>query len=232
MREPVKAVVFDAVGTLLYADPPVAAVYAEAGRQFGSRLDEPDVDARFRAAFARQEAIDAAQHAGRTGEPRERDRWRSIVADVFDDVTDGEALFATLWQHFARPEHWRLYDDVGPAWRRLSQQGFVLGIASNFDRRLEVICRGKPALADCRWLFISSQLGCRKPSPAFFQAIQDRLALPAAQVLVVGDDLENDYRGALAAGCPAVLLDRHQRYRLPGRVGSLAEICRITRAGT
>src|SRR5438132_815361 len=72
-----RAVFFDAVGTLIHPDPPAPAVYAEAARRFGSRLDLPAVTTRFRAAFRRQEEID---HAGglRTDEAREVARWRAI----------------------------------------------------------------------------------------------------------------------------------------------------------
>ena len=34
----VRAVFFDAVGTMIHPDPPAATVYARVGRRFGSRL--------------------------------------------------------------------------------------------------------------------------------------------------------------------------------------------------
>src|SRR5437660_2707613 len=50
----VRAVFFDAVGTLLHPEPPAGAVYAVLGRRFGSRLDPGAVAGRFRTAFRRQ----------------------------------------------------------------------------------------------------------------------------------------------------------------------------------
>jgi putative hydrolase of the HAD superfamily len=57
-------------------------------------------------------------------------------------------------------------------------------------------------------LVISSEVGFRKPHASFFEAVCQRLGLPAWQILCVGDDLENDVRGAMRAGLSALLLDR------------------------
>jgi ribonucleotide monophosphatase NagD (HAD superfamily) len=45
-----------------------------------------------------------------------------------------------------------------------------------------------------------------KPSPLFFQAALERLALPAASVAMVGDDIDSDVGGAQAAGLLGVLV--------------------------
>src|SRR5206468_1058694 len=115
--------------------------YAAAGRRFGSCLTEDDLRGRFRGAMAVQDAIDRDLHQGRTSEAREHQRWQALVAEVFDDVPDATPLFEALWQHFARHEHWRLVDKMAQVWRSLADQGLMLGIASNFDARLEPISR-------------------------------------------------------------------------------------------
>ncbi len=209
----VQAVLFDAVGTLIEPDPPVAVAYQAAGRQFGSSMIGEEILHRFRAAFARQERLDDAQYGDKTDELRERRRWQAIVGEVFDDVTNGEGLFAALWNHFARPTSWRLCSGAAECWRRLSERGLTLGIASNFDSRLETVCRGLPPLADCRRLFISSQLGVRKPAREFFSAVEASLKLPPERLLLAGDDLMNDYEGARAAGWQSVLIDPGESLR-------------------
>jgi putative hydrolase of the HAD superfamily len=57
-------------------------------------------------------------------------------------------------------------------------------------------------------LVISSEVGFRKPHRSFFQAACAHLGLPAEEVLSVGDDVENDVRGAIRAGLAGLLLDR------------------------
>ena len=203
----VRAVLFDAVGTVVSPSPPVAAAYAQAAERFGLRAAEEEVDWRFRAAFARQEAIDA-RNGWRTDEARERGRWRAIVAEVFPDADDGEGLFDALWRHFADPAHWAAFDDVTACWRTLADRGLIVGLASNFDERLGGIVRGLSPLAGCRHVFTSSGLGWRKPAREFFDSIAAALRLPPREIVLVGDDLDNDYRGARQAGWQTVLLQR------------------------
>lgn len=202
----VRAVLFDAVGTIIRPEPAVAAAYLSAGRRFSTQLTEDDVRARFRAAIVVQDAIDRDLHQGRTSEAREHERWRSIVTQVFDDVADASLLFEELWQHFAHPEHWRLVDEMAQAWQSLADEGLMLGIASNFDSRLEPISRALFPELDPRRLFISSRIGWRKPLPAFFASIQEELQLQPEQILLVGDDPENDILGAQSAGWHALLV--------------------------
>ena len=202
----IKAVVFDAVGTTIVPEPAITAAYAAAGEKFGSQLTLAEIRDRFERSFARQEAIDAA--AGQiTSEQRERQRWETIVAEVFVEVASPD-LFTLLWDYFADPAAWRICADVPDCWQQLEQQGYRLCVASNFDARLEGVCRGLPPLNRCQHVFVSSLLGARKPGLAFFQAVQAKLQLPPEQILMVGDGRHNDYLAARAARWPAVLVQR------------------------
>jgi putative hydrolase of the HAD superfamily len=208
----VRAILFDAVGTLIHPQPPVATVYSTAGRRFGIEIDDKELQIRFRRAFARQEGIDRQQHGLKTSPERERERWRQIVGDVFADatltMTCREELFHSLWQHFAQPQSWSISDDVLPCWENLEAQGLTIAIASNFDDRLEQIARHILPLNRAARIYVSARIGFRKPSVEFFRAIGGDLALPPAELISVGDDLDNDYRGAEAAGWSAILIDR------------------------
>jgi putative hydrolase of the HAD superfamily len=216
---------FDAAGTLLLPQPSVGEVYAAVGRRFGSRRDAADLSARFRAAFRRQEALDAT--AGwRTSDERELTRWRAIVAEAIDDATDEEACFETLYRHFAQPDAWVCLANSADVLGELARRGYGLGIASNFDQRLNAIVCGKPELRPIRHVQISSQVGWGKPAPAFFAAAVEGVELPPTRILFVGDDLRNDYDGARAAGFAALLLDAHSRCARPDvqRIGALADL--------
>src|SRR5437899_13853 len=152
MLHGIRWILFDAVGTLIFPSPPVADVYYAAASRFGSRLTVAEIQQRFSIALEKHFAGGCA-----TSEPNERHRWRSIVGDVITDIPLGvDAVFEDLWQHFADPQHWRLYDDVAPTLTGLSRRGFQLGIASNFDGRLKNIIRGHSALSQCNSVFVSS----------------------------------------------------------------------------
>ena len=203
----IRGVFFDAVGTLLRADPPVHEVYARFARRYGLHLKETELCQRFRAAFARQRLYDR-QHNWRTDEARERQRWREIVREVFPELADTEPLFFELWHHFARADAWSCYPEVADVLERLAARGYLLGIASNFDGRLRQIYRNLPCLRQCSWLVISSEIGWVKPARRFFDTVAQTAGLPPNEILYVGDDYETDCLPALKAGFQAAWLHR------------------------
>jgi putative hydrolase of the HAD superfamily len=208
---PLPAVVyFDAVGTLIHPEPPAPAVYETVGRRFGSRLDEATIRIRFRAAFRRQEEADYADNL-RTDEAREVARWRAIVREVLDDVTDTETCFQELYAHFTRTDAWRCEPQTAEVLAELTARGHLLGIASNFDHRLRGLVENIPAFKPIRSLVISSEVGWRKPAREFYAALCQQANSSPEQILYVGDDPINDCLGALGAGLQAVLFAPNQR---------------------
>jgi putative hydrolase of the HAD superfamily len=202
----IKAIFFDAVGTLLHPEPSAAVVYADVGRRFGSNYNIDTMRGRFAAAFRSEEEADRT--AGwSTSEERERRRWRTIVGNVLDDVSDADQCFAELYEHFARPAAWRLDPEAGRVIERLAPLRFRLGLASNYDQRLHTVAAGFPAFAALKHIVVSSEVGWRKPARGFFEALCRAARVPAEQILHVGDDPANDYEGATTAGLRAVLFD-------------------------
>lgn len=202
----ISGIVLDAVGTLIKPVPSVADSYTEAARRQGVELNRDEVRARFGLHFQSDEVRgDRGIHS--TDEATEIWRWRRIVSKVLPEVPDPERAFDELWDHFAGS--WQCFADVAPALRAIHEAGIAVCVGSNFDSRLRQVVMGLPDLA---WavdaLVISSEVGFRKPHPSFFEAVCLRLGLPASEILCVGDDLENDVRGAMRAGLSALLLDR------------------------
>ena len=214
----VRAVVFDAVGTLIYPDPPVAVAYQQLGQQHGSQLTREDIARNFR------HAIHNFPYQATTNEHLERERWRQVVACVFNDIDDTERLFRELWDHFAHPANWSVYEDVPDAVSKLQSLGYLTAIGSNFDDRLLAIVPELPTLNRIESIFVSSQLGFTKPAVEFFRAIELELGFRAEQLLMVGDDPRNDFAGATTAGWRSLLLNRPQTDGTTGSIRSLRDI--------
>lgn len=221
----VRAVFFDAVGTLLFPDPGAVHVYTEAARRRGLEVSAEDVRVRFVAAFRAEEAVDAAG-GWATGEQREEARWRRIVAETLPSVPDPDELFAELFGHFARPDGWRVDPDAAAVFVELARRGVVVGMGSNYDARLLSVLTGHRAMDPLAGrVVVSAAVGWRKPAGPFFAEVVVAAGCPAADILFVGDDLDNDYQGATAAGMQAVLLDPAGRHPdVPHRIGRLAEL--------
>lgn len=221
----IRAVFFDAVGTVIHPVPSAAEVYAAVGRRFGSRLTAAEIAPRFLEAF-RAEEIKDRSNGLRTSEAREMDRWQAIVQAVFQDSALAAACFPELFEHFARPQAWCCEPDAGPVLAELSGIGCTLGLASNYDSRLRRVVAGLPPLRPVQHLVISSEVGWRKPAPQFFAAVCRLTGLAPGQVLLVGDAWADDCEGGRAAGLRAVLFDPRERKKGPGvtRISRLGEL--------
>lgn len=216
------AILFDVVGTLLYPEPTPAVVYEAVGRRYGSQLTTDEIARRFRAAFAVEEAADRRDPELRTSEERERRRWQTIVAAVLDDVAEPTAAFAELWNHFARPDAWRPFADAARAVPELVRRGLTVGVASNFDGRLHPLIAAHFPTVRPERVFVSSEVGYRKPAVNFFR---NCLLTITDSPLLIGDDVDNDFAGARAAGWQAILVDRDDRHGgLAPRIADLREL--------
>ena len=205
----IRGIVFDAVGTLIKPVPSVAEAYTAAASRQGVGIKPAEVRERFQHHFQ-----NGGEHAGNralsTDEETERRRWRTIVGGVLAEVPDPDRAFEELWDHFSQPGSWRCYPDVEPALGGLADVGISVCVGSNFDSRLRGVVQG---LSELRGLRRFTRRFRRKSATASLIRFSSRpcaiiSALPAHQVLCVGDDSENDVRGAIRAGLSGILIDR------------------------
>ncbi|MEO2014638.1 MAG: HAD-IA family hydrolase [Fuerstiella sp.] len=201
----VSAVLFDAVGTLIYPTPSVAEAYQSAIlRHCGVDVEPDHVSAVIRdSLIARSAGEDLS-----TSEQAEHEFWAHLIRELCPGSDGFQACFDDLFAHFARPESWACFSDVLELVSDLKRAGLKVAIASNFDLRLHSVCDGLPKIADIDCRVISSVAGWRKPAAEFFQAATRQLGVSAGQTLMVGDDLTNDVQGATAAGMRAAWICR------------------------
>ena len=206
----IRAILFDAAGTLFYLTKTVGDHYAYVGREVGLELDAQKLESAFHAAWQqmpRRPAIDG---------PRENDDkgwWRELVGHVFDQVApsvnelDRDNFFEVAYEHFAEAGVWKLYPEVLDVLEQLRER-FQLAVISNFDGRLRFILQHLGISNYFSYIFISSELGADKPDPEIFRRALNLIDLNANEVLHVGDDPERDWKAAKAAGLSVFRLDR------------------------
>jgi putative hydrolase of the HAD superfamily len=219
----VKAVAFDAVGTLIEPCPSVAEAYRLAAVDQGVDVPADTISGRFRKAFASDDA--SGEHA--TDDANERRRWRRIVAECLPELPPErvDPAFDRLWEHFADPTNWRLFPDVLALIECLTEADVRMCVASNFDSRLRRVCDGL-GLGELlgHQFVISSEVGVRKPGQAFYEAVTAKLGHSASEILFVGDDLVNDFQVPEALGFEVVLVDRRDRFGERRSVTSLTDL--------
>ena len=228
-RKQYRWLVFDAVGTLIQPDPPVAIAYHSIATKYGSSLTVSEVGDRFRKAFRQSEIGSfpdgpAAATPWLSSDSIEFARWKWIVEQVISDVTSIEPCFQEIWNHFACPSSWSCFEDVEARLSAFRDAGYRLAIASNFDSRLHSVCAGHPPLDAIEYRFVSSETGFRKPASEFYSRLISHCGSPACEILMIGDDPNHDVAGPLAAGMRALLLDRKLTSPVPGAIRSLNQL--------
>ncbi len=201
----IKVVAFDAVGTLIYAEPSVTATYCRVLKELsGSPVDESFV----RRVLGTRLAERSSHENLRTSEVSERQYWYDLIAELVSDANRVDACFDSLYRHFGLASHWRCYNDVAVTINTLKSAGLQLVLASNFDERLNTVCAGLEELRGISRVIISSEVGWRKPAPAFFEIVCQQTNCRPEEILFVGDDLINDIHGAKQAGMATAWIDR------------------------
>jgi putative hydrolase of the HAD superfamily len=229
-----RAVFFDAAGTLFEAREPIGQSYARLARSFGVEADDQAVDAAFRRAF--RSAPGLAFGPGRSrSELRllERRWWRERVAQTFDglgDFADFDAYFSELFDFFANPARWRADPQAAMVVERLREMGLQVGLISNFDYRIYQILDGLGLRKRFDSITISSEAGWAKPAAEVFRVALDRHLLQPAQAIHVGDSEHLDVAGARAAGLTALLLRPDHGAEAPGCVSSLDAVVNVAQA--
>lgn len=208
----IRAVTFDAGGTLIEPWPTVGHVYAEVAARFGVNGVAVDtLNRRFAAAWRAKGSFDYSDTA-----------WFALVRQTFgeDAARLPDDFFPALYERFAKPDTWSIYDDVRPALEELAARGLRLAVISNWDERLHVLLERLKLRPRFEWVIVSKEVGFTKPSAQIFEIAARRLGLPAGTVLHIGDSVTEDVEGARAAGLAALHLDRAGR----GEIASLREV--------
>jgi putative hydrolase of the HAD superfamily len=219
----IAAVTFDVGGTLIQPWPSVGRVYAEVAARHGVRnLPAERLEARFKSAWRAEHDFAYT-----------RDAWAELVDRTFLGLCarpPSETFFPDLYEHFAQPVAWRIFDDVVPALEELATNGVRLGVISNWDERLRVLLGRLKLDGFFETVVVSCEVGFAKPSPVVFAQAAEKLGLPPASILHVGDSFEMDVQGAKTAGFEVLRVIRQGTGPSANAIHSLAGLAaRITK---
>lgn len=212
----IRAVTFDAGGTLLRPAAPVGEIYARVAGGLGVKdLDAAELENNFQREWRQKSDFDYSEEA-----------WFALVRRTFGPLASRlpESFFPALYQEFARKDVWHVYEDVLPTLDQLASMGIPMGIISNWDNRL------RPLLAELRLssffdvIIPSHEVAFHKPSPVIFEMAVRQLGLPADHILHVGDHFLEDVEGAQSAGLQALHLVRGALHKTAGQITSLLEL--------
>ena len=218
-----KAVLLDALGTLLELEPPAPRLLRElAARDVAVSEEEAWTALRAEIAFYRA-------HHDMAGDRRGLEELRARCTEVLRealpaparDVEDlREALLASL--------RFRPFPEVPAVLAELRRRGTRLVVVSNWDVSLHdaLADTGLAPLVD--GALSSAEVGRAKPDPLIFARALELAGASAAEALHVGDSPEFDVAGARAAGIEPVLVARDGAPAPPGvrTIRSLSSLIR------
>lgn len=218
---PPRAVLLDALGTLVGLDRPSERLTAELARR-GAMVDEAAAGAALRAEMG----FYRAQHDRAVDAPA-LEALRDDCAEVLREALPPCAArlgVAALREALLAALRFTSYPEVPGVLRALRAAGHPLIVVSNWDVSLHGVLAdtGLAALVD--GVLTSAQERVAKPDPELFARALALAEREAGGALHVGDSVEHDVAGARAAGIAAVLVDRDATARSPCDVAVVRDL--------
>jgi putative hydrolase of the HAD superfamily len=199
----IRAVLLDALGTLVELPAPWPALVAELDAR-GATVTESEA----RVAMLEEMAYYRGHHDEATG-PAELDDLRDRCTEVLRSALPARVRdVADLRGALLGALRFRPYPEVPAVLGELGGLGVARIVVSNWDVSLrDVLDRtGLAPLLD--GIVISAEVGAAKPDPAIFEHALALARARSDEAVHVGDSPEADVAGARAAGLRAIHLDR------------------------
>jgi putative hydrolase of the HAD superfamily len=210
-----KAVIYDAGGTLLRGRPTIDELCDIAFQEFEVYL-EPD---QLRAAMP-DVGYFFLQRRDRDGlgvydsDEQARNFWREYYLEAFRaaGIEHDQEVLATLavrlndW--YAQAEQWQVYDDAWLALEEGRRRGLVQGVISDWGTDLVATLTSLGLTQYFDFVVVSAVVGRAKPAAEVFRYALSRAEVTADEAAYVGDSYIADVLGARGAGLTPVLVDR------------------------
>lgn len=220
----IRAVLLDALGTLLELEDPGPPLVAELARL---GVDVSVEEARTAV------AAEMTYYKGHHDEASDRARLEDLRRRCAEVLRDGlppaaqELGVPRLTGALLAALRFRPFEEVPAALTALRERGLTLVVLSNWDVSLhdQLAATGLAPLVD--GAVSSAEVGVGKPHPATYMRALEVAGVDAREALMVGDSADTDVAGALALGIEAVLVDRWGVAQAPQgahEVASLAEV--------
>jgi HAD superfamily hydrolase (TIGR01549 family) len=213
------AVSLDLAGTLLHPHPSVGRIYAREAAKFGLTCNAAELDTRFASSFR---AVDPNLT------PREF--WAEVVDRTLAEPGLGSTQRALLadacWEAFAQPEAWRMTRGARVTLAQLRFLGLRIGFLTNADDRLVKVARAKGMIEDSDAVMAEA----RKPQATAYHNMARALDVRLDTLVHVGDDPEEDGRGAIEAGCRSIVISERPTDAAVTRVARLTGLPELIRS--
>ncbi len=207
-----QAVALDVDGTLVTLRASVGELYSEALQGCGISLSPAVLNvalARAWQSFETEYLNSQANYA--TSVPREVILWHEFVRRTLESCEAGlgerRELLAAVYSFFARGASRRVVPGALETCRALAAAGIKVIAATNNDIRTKQVLDELGLSSSLTCVVTAGEIGWKKPSPKFFEAIARMVAVPLDEMLHVGNSRRLDVDAARQAGMRGLLYD-------------------------
>jgi putative hydrolase of the HAD superfamily len=202
-----RAVLLDALGTLLALVPPAPALAQELRVRHGIELSGAQAERAFHAeiAYYRAHHDEGRDEASLDGLRR---RCAAALHAALPAAAAAEISVTQLLPVMLAALRFQVYPDAQPTLALLRTYGLGLVVVSNWDVSLPGVLRAVGLARLLDGVITSADVGAPKPESPIFHAALACAGVSAAQAVHVGDSAVHDVAGALRAGIAPVLLRR------------------------
>ena len=195
----VRAVLFDAVGTLFRSRGTIGEIYGGVARAYGSTANPLEIERH----FVRRTALE--------GVPTEKAGWKSLVRSIFAEFGPFprfDEFFEEVFEVFRTDQGWRCYPETEYVLETLKHHGYSLGVVSNFDSRLHGVLEDLRISDHFDVIVTPDSAGYAKPHKKIFLEATRRLGVEPGEALFAGDDVVQDFETSVRAGLRSFLINR------------------------
>lgn len=230
-----RAIFFDAGETIVHPTPSFPELFARVVEGEGHPVRPESVVEASGVVLERFSEAADDRELWTTSPDRSRRFWVSVYERMLDllHVPGGVGLADRLYGTFTDRSNYALFDDVMPALDRLSGDGVVIGLVSNFEAWLEELLVDLGVREAFGVRVISGIEGIEKPDSRIYELALERANVAADESVFVGDNPEFDVIPPAELGMFTVLVDRRNRHPdHPGtRIADLAELPAVLGVG-
>jgi putative hydrolase of the HAD superfamily len=200
-----RAVLLDALGTLVELEPPWPFLRRILASRHGIEVTEDEA----KQAMLAEMTFYRAHHQEGSDETSLGELRRRCAGVLRDQLPQAASLgVEEMTEALLDSLRFTPFPDAAPALAALRAAGLRLAIVSNWDCSLRSLLAELGLAGAVDAIVVSSEAGSLKPDPAIFDAALRELRRSAHEAVFVGDSFETDVAGARRAGLRALLLDR------------------------
>lgn len=213
---PSQVILFDGHGTLTYPCQSTLLLYNRLAQKHNSKIHKERIKKEY--FLMKRKHYQFLKSKSKSQIPltwdEDKKYWFFLEKSLFKKIgikNDYEKLSSEILNNYMLPHKQRIHSDVVPILTYLKNKNYILGVLTNSDSRYREILKYYNILNLFDYLFISTEVGYKKPSKEIFNYASQKLKINLNQIWYIGDNYELDIRSALLAGIKKGILIKRKK---------------------